>query len=195
MILFEKLLANVAKKPKFVHFEDPEVKRICVENWDKDGDGELSIEEAAAVSTIDYIFIGKDSIKNLDLSFLHHWERIDFTNVRNCKRLKRVVYPSSLKEVSGGLIMNCHAVEEIVILSKDIRFTFGMAINSLSSLKRVILYAETPPVSTDPSSYFLWYVNKNAVIYVPDGSVELYKQIPFYAKFAKKILPMSEYHE
>ena len=140
------------------------------------------------------IFVGKDSIKNLDLSFLHHWERVYFTPVRNCERLKRVVFPSSLKEVSGGLLMDCNAVEEIVILSKDIRFTFGMVINGASSLKRVIFYAETPPENTDPSAYFLWYTNKDTILYVPDGSVELYKQVPFYSKFAKAILPMSRYH-
>jgi hypothetical protein len=109
--------------------------------------------------------------------------------------LKRVVYPSSLKEVSGGLLMDCHAVEEIVILSKDIRFTFGMVINGAHSLKRVILHAETPPENTDPSAYFFWYVNKDAVLYVPDESVYLYKQVSFYSKFAKEILPMSELYE
>ena len=90
--------------------------------------------------------------------------------------------------------MNCHAVEEIVILSKDIRFSYGMAINGAKSLKRVILYAETPPENTDPSAWFLWNVNKDAVLYVPDGSVDLYKQVSFYSKFAKDILPMSKYH-
>mgnify|MGYP003356643542 FL=1 len=140
------------------------------------------------------IFVGKDSIKNLDLSFLHHWEQVYFAPVRDCERLKRVVFPSSLKEVSGGLLMDCNAVEEIVILSKDIRFTFGMVINGARSLKRVILYAETPPENTDKSAYLFWYVNKNAVLYVPDGSVDLYKQVSFYSKFAKEILPMSRYH-
>ena len=192
MTHYPKLKLNIAKW--WIRFEDPEVKRICVENWDKDGDGELSMEEAAAVSSIGTIFVGKDSIKNLDLSFLHHWERINFTHIRDCKGLKRVVYPSSLKEVSGGLLMNCYDVEEIVILSKDIRFTFGMVINGARSLKRVILHAETPPKNTDPSAYFLWFAHKDTTLYVPDGSVELYKQVPFYSKFAKAILPMSKYH-
>ena len=140
------------------------------------------------------VFVGKDSIESLDLSFLHNWEEINFTHVRNCKRLKRVVYPSSLKSVSGGLLVDCHAVEEIVVLSKDIRFTFGMVINGASSLKRVIFYAETPPENTDKSAYLLWFANKDTTLYVPDGSVELYKQVPFYSKFAKAILPMSKYH-
>lgn len=108
--------------------------------------------------------------------------------------MKRVVYPSSLKSVSGGLLVDCHAVEEIVVLSKDIRFTFGMVINGASSLKRVIFYAETPPDNTDKFAYLLWFANKDTTLYVPDESVELYKKIPFYSKFAKEILPLSEYH-
>ncbi|WP_314807244.1 hypothetical protein, partial [Segatella oris] len=50
MTHYPKLKLNIAKW--WIRFEDPEVKRICVENWDKDGDGELSMEEAAAVSSI-----------------------------------------------------------------------------------------------------------------------------------------------
>ena len=192
MTHYPKLKLNIAKW--WIRFEDPEVKRICVENWDKDGDGELSMEEAAAVSSIGTIFQGKDSIENLDLSFLHNWKQVNFTHVKDCKRLKRVVYPSSLKEVKGGLLMSCYAVEEIVILSKDIRFTFGMVINGAYSLKRVILHAETPPENTDPSAYFLWFVHKDTTLYVPDKSVDLYKQVPFYSKFAKAILPISKYH-
>ncbi|SES89213.1 hypothetical protein [Prevotella sp. kh1p2] len=50
MVHYPKLKLNIAKW--WIRFEDPEVKRICVENWDKDGDGELSTEEAATVSSI-----------------------------------------------------------------------------------------------------------------------------------------------
>ena len=56
MTHYPKLKLNIAKW--WIRFEDPEVKRICVENWDKDGDGELSMEEAAAVSSIGTKFRG-----------------------------------------------------------------------------------------------------------------------------------------
>ena len=65
MILFEKLLTNVAKKPKFVPFDDLEAKRICLGKWDKNGDGKLSIEEAAAVSSIGFTFYNNKDIVSL----------------------------------------------------------------------------------------------------------------------------------
>mgnify|MGYP000817439614 CR=1 FL=1 len=39
-----------------IQFEDISVKAICVANWDTDGDGELSYEEAAAVKSIGTTF-------------------------------------------------------------------------------------------------------------------------------------------
>ncbi|MBF1080529.1 MAG: hypothetical protein HXL36_09240, partial [Prevotellaceae bacterium] len=57
---YPKLKLNIAKW--WIRFADPEVKRICVENWDKDGDGELSMEEAAQVSSIGTVFAGNNKI-------------------------------------------------------------------------------------------------------------------------------------
>ena len=45
--------------PNVIQFEDALVKAICITNWDTDGDGELSYEEAAAVTTIGTEFNGK----------------------------------------------------------------------------------------------------------------------------------------
>ena len=42
--------------PTLIQFADTEVKRICVENWDTNGDGELSYDEAAAVTSIGTVF-------------------------------------------------------------------------------------------------------------------------------------------
>ena len=94
-------------------FQGSEVPKLCktfyceVLKYSPDGIKTVSKHHFNPIGTI---FVGKDSIKNLDLSFLHHWERINFTHIRDCKGLKRVVYPSSLKEVNGGLLMNCYDV-------------------------------------------------------------------------------------
>ena len=39
-----------------IRFADRAVKALCVQNWDRDGDGELSTEEAAAVTTLGSVF-------------------------------------------------------------------------------------------------------------------------------------------
>lgn len=64
--MFEKLLTNVAKKPKFVHFDDPEVERIFLANFDKDGDGKISIEEAKQITSIGTLFVNNTKVKSLN---------------------------------------------------------------------------------------------------------------------------------
>ena len=47
-------------------FADPNVKAICVENWDTNQDGELSKAEAAAVTTLGTVFKNKADITSFD---------------------------------------------------------------------------------------------------------------------------------
>lgn len=47
-------------------FADPNVKALCVANWDKNSDGELSKQEAAAVTTLGTVFKNKTDITSFD---------------------------------------------------------------------------------------------------------------------------------
>ena len=49
-----------------IEFEDPAVEKICVANWDTDGDGSLSYAEAAAVKSIGTVFRSNKSITSFD---------------------------------------------------------------------------------------------------------------------------------
>ena len=49
----------------YIKFADPEVKRLCIENFSTDGIG-VTPEDAAAVTSIDYIFSGNTKIKSFD---------------------------------------------------------------------------------------------------------------------------------
>lgn len=50
----------------FVRFEDPEVLRICLENWDTNHDGGLTKSELAAISSIGTIFKENTKITSFD---------------------------------------------------------------------------------------------------------------------------------
>ncbi|MBQ8050196.1 MAG: leucine-rich repeat protein [Bacteroidaceae bacterium] len=49
---FTVVMTGIGSKTDLIEFADENVKAICVENWDTDGDGELSKQEAAAVTTL-----------------------------------------------------------------------------------------------------------------------------------------------
>ena len=66
VLLMAAILIAVSAKADNITFADANVKALCVGNWDTDKDGELSTEEAAAVTTLGTVFKGKTNITTFD---------------------------------------------------------------------------------------------------------------------------------
>ena len=102
-------------------FADPKVKAICVANWDTDGDGELSTDEAAAVTTLKVdggnqysVFNGNTEITSFDeLQYFTGLTSIGFQVFQNCSNLASVVLPKTLKSVGVNAFQNCSSLSRI----------------------------------------------------------------------------------
>ena len=199
MTHYPKLKLNISKW--WIRFEDPEVKRICVENWDKDGDGELSMEEAAAVSSIGTIHIPSGRKFN-ELKYFSGWnpqhqvtqDVVYFDDV-----VGEVTIPQHITQVGLGWQIKFssrpRAQKNIIIRflgeMKEIGYwSISDDIKQRGEAFSILLpNSPTPPVFHD-----IWigetYRGCKA-LYVPDGCVEAYKA----AKISnvKEILPLSEY--
>lgn len=208
MILFEKLLANVAKKPKFVHFDDPEVERVFLANFDKDGDGKISIEEAKQITSIGTLFVNNTKVKSLNAlaytgitSFLN-------ANIKGMTSLEEITFPNSITSISwfalGGYNNFTPPIKKVIILENNtpnipeafdktikeyvdypesVKF-FYYNVPSLNASCTVIR-AKTPPVSSSGKG-------GKGKLYVPDESVQAYKEDRYFSKVADRIFPLSE---
>ena len=201
MTHYPKLKLNIAKW--WIRFEDPEVKRICIENWDKDGDGELSMEEAAAVSSIGTIHIPSGRKFN-ELQYFSGWNPqlwVTWDVVQFDDVVGEVTIPQHITQVGRGWQIKFssrpHPRKNIIIrflgemkeigywsISDDIRQR-GEAFSIL------LPNSPTPPVFNDT------WVGETyrgcRALYVPDGCVEAYKAAKINS--VKEILPLSEYQE
>ena len=107
--------------PDIIDFADAEVKRICVANWDTDGDGELSKAEAAAVTTLkkdngdgtfgDPVFKGNTSITSFEeLQYFTGLTEIADYAFQNCTNLIIPELPEGVITIGayafGGLRYN-----------------------------------------------------------------------------------------
>ena len=191
MILFENLLRKQAMMPKFINFENSEIKRICIENWDKDGDGRLSVEEANAVRDIGEKFSNNKNITNLK-DFQH------FRNVRKlnnafsyCTGLLDIKFWNGVEEINNNCIAYCQRVRLIDFPSTIKRFGLMLLRYPVDKNKFVMICrAKTPPLIHSYSENM-----RTNALYVPEESVELYrndKNITTY--LSTNILPLSENH-
>ena len=200
MTHYPKLKLNIAKW--WIRFEDPEVKRICVENWDKDGDGELSMEEAAAVSSIGTIHIPSGSKFN-ELKYFSGWnpqhgvtrDVVYFDDV-----VGEVTIPQHITQVGLGWQIKFNsrprARKNIIIRflgqMKEIGYwSISDDIKQRGEAFSILLpNSSTPPIFRDAWIGETYRACK--ALYVPDESVEAYKAANI--SNVKEILPLSEYH-
>lgn len=85
-----------------VTFVDPNVKSICVANWDTNGDGELSFAEAAAVTDIGVIF--KDNKEITSFNELRYFTGLKFIGVdafNRCANLSSIIIPNNVATIGG----------------------------------------------------------------------------------------------
>ena len=210
MILFEKLLANVAKKPKFVHFDDPEVERIFLANFDKDGDGKISIEEAQQITSIENLFVYNTKVKSLNALAYTRITSFFNANIKGMTSLEEVVLPTSINNIGwytfGGngnylppklkTVVSVGSVNGVFPEGFDINIqecvdypsetkSFGWSQPRLKA-KVTIIRAVVPPVVG--ASCF----SGNGKLYVPDNNVQDYKKNAMYNRIADRIYPLSE---
>ena len=122
--------------PTPITFADAEVKRICVENWDTDGDGELSYAEAAAVTDLGTVFQSNMVITSFD-------ELRYFTGITSlsgtflgCGYLVSLKLPVSLTRIESNAFFTCSKLEAIEIPA-GVTYISGSAFSYTSHLMSI----------------------------------------------------------
>ena len=99
-----------------ITFENETFKDICISHWDTNGDGELSYEEAFAVTTFGDAFKGNTTLKEITLSDL-----MPFINVtiigsgtfEGCTALEKITFPSHIEDIADDAFTGCTSLKEV----------------------------------------------------------------------------------
>ena len=90
-----------------ITFADANVKSLCVANWDTNGDGELSMEEASAVTTIGTVFQNNSTIEDFrEFRYFTNVTSIGQYALSGCTNLSKIEFPSSLKTIDRYALYN-----------------------------------------------------------------------------------------
>ncbi len=110
-----------------IRFEDPEVERICVENWDTNGDGVLSYEEAAAVTWIEDQLFQSSSIRSFnELQYFTGLRSIGAGAFYNCSSLTNIHLPNGLTAIGEFAFRGCNSLTSINIPDGVITIVAGV---------------------------------------------------------------------
>ena len=122
----------------FIDFEDSNVKALCLENWDTNGDGNFSVDEAAAVTDLGQVFKDNDNITTFDeLRFFNGVKEIAAEEFYYCSMLSSLILPPNTECIRNEAFRGCKRLVSIVIPSKvnNIEVPAFMFCENLSFIK------------------------------------------------------------
>ena len=106
----------VAIKGEDILFADVNVKTICLQNWDTNGDGELSKTEAAAVTDLGTAFKDKTKIVSFnELPYFTSVTSIGDSTFYGCTGLTSITIPESMTSIGKAAFYNCSSLTSVTI--------------------------------------------------------------------------------
>ena len=102
--------------PCVINFTDTNVKALCVANWDTSGDGELSYDEAAAVTDLGTVFQGNTNITSFDeLQYFTGLTEIGSSAFSYCHNLASITLPNSIQHINNYAFMYCIRLTSVTL--------------------------------------------------------------------------------
>lgn len=114
---------TITARGRIINFEDMAVKNICVSNWGNANggstgvagvDGELTMEQAAKVSSIGTVFASNTAIKDIDLSIFENVSSLPARWVDGDTALRTVVLPPKLTATLSYFFSGNTALQRVI---------------------------------------------------------------------------------
>ncbi len=112
-------IKSVREKMHFITFSDKSVQTICLKNWDSDQDGEITFEEAAAVTSIDEVFRGSNISSFEELQYFTSITTIPENAFRNAASLQVIYLPKNVTTLGNYCFLSCSLLHYVVILNDE----------------------------------------------------------------------------
>lgn len=112
-------IVSVRSKLHYITFADSRVQTLCTALWDTDADGELTFEEAAAVTTIGETFRNNTYISSFEeLRYFTSLTEIPSNAFRGASSLQTLYLPHSVTTVGAYAFTGCSVLRNIVVLNE-----------------------------------------------------------------------------
>lgn len=183
-------------------FADEVVKALCVDNWDVNGDGELSENEAAVVTDLSIVFQGNEDITSFEeLSYFIGLTTIRASAFDGCSNLTVINVPNHVTSIGNEAFLGCFGLTSMdipngvtsigegtfkycnglisVSLPASVTSIGNAAFSGCSGLSQVKADMLEPPAISSNT-----FTNRrNATLIVPSGCVAAYAAADYWKEF------------
>ena len=173
-----KNIIEYTGQSRIITFADANVKALCVQNWDFDSDGELSEEEAAAVTNLGEVFKGSRITTFEELQYFTGLTSLPSAAFQN-SNLTKVIIPNTVTTIENAF-WQCGSLTSVVI-PKSVTSISGTAFYQCNKLYSVTVKWEVPLAIPE----YLFTNRTNATLYVPAGYTPAYKTADYWKDFYK----------
>jgi len=118
-------LISVREKMHLITFADEKTQTICLTNWDTDEDGELTFEEAQAVTDIGETFRGSNIVEFSELRYFTSLTEIPANAFRNSLSLQTVHLPATVTSIGTYAFTGCSKLLYLVISNGQTMVPYG----------------------------------------------------------------------
>lgn len=109
---------RISEDLNHITFEDPDVKSICVSNWDTNGDGELNYDEAEVVTDLGKAFLEDRTVNTFrELIYFTGLKSIASKTFHDCRNLSLVQIPENVEIIYSKAFHRCTSLTSIDIPS------------------------------------------------------------------------------
>lgn len=164
---FDKDIVYVDKAPDtdIIQFADEKIKEKLVAAFDKNGDGELSYDEAAAVKSIDGVFGSTKDFTSFDeFQYFTGVTEVSPSMFANWSNLSSITLHNKVTSIGNGAFFRCSELTNIVIPESVKKMGTG-CFRECKNLSSV-----TMPLSLDELGGYAFYFCQNLLsIVIPNG--------------------------
>ena len=148
-------------------FADSQVGSICIKNWDTNGDGGLSYQEASLVTSLEDIFRENVDITTFDeLKYFYGLEEV--SGFGDCVNLEHITLPKGITSIAPNAFSGCKKLKDIQIPEGVTAIEWGVFENC-SSLTSVTL----PESLTYISEYAFSMCSMLTSINIPESVTDI----------------------
>lgn len=121
----EEALNSLREKLHFITFSDSKTQSVCLKNWDTDNDGELTLEEAQAVTDIGDAFAGSNIVTFEEFKYFTSVTHIPDNAFRNASDMKVLYVPAYVISIGSQAFSGCTELLDYVFLNDSKVIPFG----------------------------------------------------------------------